>query len=123
MLRELGRPLVEDASSDVKLGAEVRIADPTAVDTAAVGCGLPLDELDGLGGIEFEAWLQPWRDRLAEQRRQALQVRAEACGGAGDADSALLWYERARTVDPLREPAALQVMRLLAARGDHGAAR
>ncbi|MEO5883692.1 MAG: AAA family ATPase, partial [Caldimonas sp.] len=119
-LRELGLRLFESVDGALALDAGVEVdalallADGPLPESA----GLPLEGLDGVGGIELDAWLQRWRDQLAEHQSQALDRHATACEGRGELAAALAWRQRGLAADPLNEASASHVVRLKAELGD-----
>lgn len=123
-LRKLGLPLHEDADGLLALGPEVEVDAHRLLRNGTPGDddGPALDGLDGVGGLELDAWLARWRDRLAEDQARALDRDATACEARGDVQAALALRRRAWSAAPLQESAALPLMRLLAAQGDRAAA-
>jgi predicted ATPase/DNA-binding SARP family transcriptional activator len=65
----------------------------------------------------YEPWVLTERQRLAELHLQALHQLAGALEQSGDLERALEAAQRAVTVDPLREEAHYELMRLYAAAG------
>ncbi|MEP7301106.1 MAG: AAA family ATPase [Caldimonas sp.] len=123
-LRELGLPLREAADGALALDSVVDVDAHRLLDddSVAVGTGLVLDGLDGIGSAELDEWLQRWRSELAGRLGQALDRQAGRHEGRGELAAALALRVRAWTADPLNEPAALHVMRLKAALGDRAGA-
>jgi DNA-binding SARP family transcriptional activator len=123
-LRELGVPLGEAGDGALALdpGIEVDalrlLADAHLPDAG----GLAFDGLDGVGSVELDAWLQQWRETLAERHARALDRAAQALEARGDRIGALALRQRAAAADPLHEGAALHVVRLKAALGDRAGA-
>jgi DNA-binding SARP family transcriptional activator len=70
----------------------------------------------------FEPWVLAERGRLGELYQHALQQLVGALEQAGDPEGALEYARRAVSVDPLREEAHYDLMRLHAAAGRPGAA-
>jgi DNA-binding SARP family transcriptional activator len=70
----------------------------------------------------FEEWILPERQRLAEAYLQSLGQLVSLLEHAGDFPRALQFAHRAVSVDPLREEAHRDLMRLLAAAGQLEAA-
>jgi predicted ATPase/DNA-binding SARP family transcriptional activator len=71
---------------------------------------------------QYEAWIVPERQRLAEAYQQALGELASLAEQAGDITAAHRWARRAVAADPLREEAHHTLIRLLAAAGEQAAA-
>lgn len=70
----------------------------------------------------FEEWLLFWRERLQQQMVAALYNLAAAYEQRGDYDAAHNYAVRQLALDPFREEAHRQVMRLLALNGQHSLA-
>ena len=123
-LRELGLPLCEAADGALALDAGLEVDALGLLDDERLpeSAGLAFDGLDGVGSAEFDAWLQRWRNLLAERQAQALDRQAAACESRGELVAALALRQRGWAADPLQEVAALHVMRLKAALGDRAGA-
>lgn len=123
-LREIGVPLRESADGELAIDPVVEIDALRLLGQADLpeSTGLAFDGLDGVGSIELDAWLQQWREQLAERHAQALDREAEALEARGDRVGALALRQRACAADSLSEGAALHVMRLKAALGDRAGA-
>lgn len=70
----------------------------------------------------FDEWLFFQRERLQQQVTAALEQLADFHGRAGDAAEAETYARRLLELDPIREQAHLQLMRLLAGAGQRSAA-
>ncbi len=79
------------------------------------GFGLP----DGPG---FDEWLLFWRERLQHGVIGALSSLVEAHTQRGETEAALRYATRLAQLDPFREEAHRQLMRLYAQRGEHAKA-
>ncbi len=85
---------------------------------AAVACYRG-DLLEG----RYDAWLEPLRDDYRGRYRDALRVLAASQAASGDALAARHAAERWARVDPLDEPAAIDLIHRCAALGDRAGAR
>lgn len=79
------------------------------------GFGLP-------DAAAFEEWLLFWRERLQQQVVGALDKLVQAHTERGDIEPAYQYATRLVQLDPFREEAHRQLMRLHASRGDHAKA-
>lgn len=70
----------------------------------------------------YDEWLTLRREWHGRRQLEALARLADAHEARGDAAAALAYARRALEIDPWREPAHRQVMRLLAASGERAAA-
>lgn len=70
----------------------------------------------------FEDWIVPERERLTGLYCQTLRELAAVCEAEGDLHQALQWARRAVGAEPLNEEAHAEMIRLLAATGQEGAA-
>lgn len=70
----------------------------------------------------YDDWIMPERRRLEELFFQALRQLVTLLEQSGEMEFALQYAHRAVSVDPLREEACLELMRLYAAAGQPGAA-
>ncbi len=70
----------------------------------------------------YEEWLHARREWFAQQQLDALARLADAHEALGGPTQALVYARRALELDPWREPAHRQMMRLLAAIGERSAA-
>lgn len=81
--------------------------------------------LDGMhlgGSAELDEWVEDRRGELASKFAKALDFLAEEAAGRGDLAQAIEWRRRRVHMDPLDGRATLDLMRALAAAGDHRAA-
>ena len=72
--------------------------------------------------VEFEAWADRERTRLAERHASALEAVAESAESAGDWGSAVSWWRRRAAAEPANGRIALRLMRALDAAGDRAGA-
>jgi TolB-like protein len=82
------------------------------------------DLLEGIDGItpEFEAWLRPERQRLADLAVQVLDRDSAVCTAAAAIEAAIALGRRLLARDPLREAPYRALMRLHARRGERAEA-
>jgi len=81
--------------------------------------------LDGFylkGADEFERWAAVERGSLANAYARALETLAEGAAGRGDLLTAVDWWRRLTSVEPLNARAAIGLMRALSAAGERAAA-
>lgn len=81
--------------------------------------------LHGFGvrdSVEFDDWQQLVTQELRREVAVALERLAVALGAQGEAAEAIALARRRLALDPLHEPAHRELMRLLAAAGERGAA-
>ena len=77
--------------------------------------------LDGFyvnGADEFERWAEDERSRLARLAGETFEGLAHQADRAGDVGTAVTWWRRLTTLDPLATRATLGLMTALAASGD-----
>ena len=77
--------------------------------------------LDGFyvnGADEFERWAEDERSRLARLAGETFEALAHQADRAGDVGTAVTWWRRLTTLDPLATRATLGLMAALAASGD-----
>jgi TolB-like protein/DNA-binding SARP family transcriptional activator/tetratricopeptide (TPR) repeat protein len=72
--------------------------------------------------VEFEAWADRERSRLAERHASALEALAESAESAGDWGRAVSWWRRRAAAEPGNGRIALRLMRALDAAGDRAGA-
>jgi DNA-binding SARP family transcriptional activator/predicted GNAT family acetyltransferase len=100
----------------------------TSGNPAEVSSALALYQGDFLAGLEvrqaplFEEWVSTQRTRLRDLAVQAWQQLADQAENAGDTAAALVHLRRLLALEPWREPAHRQIMRLLAHSGQVNAA-
>jgi DNA-binding SARP family transcriptional activator len=70
----------------------------------------------------YDDWAQAYRERLSRLHQDALERAAQAAMVCGEAALAVEYASSAADAEPLREVAALTLVRALAAAGDHAAA-
>jgi DNA-binding SARP family transcriptional activator/tetratricopeptide (TPR) repeat protein len=70
----------------------------------------------------YDAWAQPFRDAVLFTHQQVLEQGAACAIACGDTALAVSWATRAAAGEPLREAAALTMIRALDAAGDRAAA-
>lgn len=86
-------------------------------DALALYRGPFLNDLGGLGGIEFEHWTEGIRARLERDHRKARRAAISAAVERGDANAALAHTRRWLEIDPLDDEANHKRIELLAATG------
>lgn len=79
--------------------------------------GFALDDAD-----DFDRWLQPQRQRAAAAALNLRAALAQGCAAAGDLDGAIAHTRARLAIDDADEPAHMDLMRWLAARGQRTAA-
>ena len=107
----------------------VAAADPTRLDfvdpvaeAVALYQGQFLEGFSLKGSPAFEEWLLLWRERLDRQAVEACQYLADCHERQGNYEAARLFVRRQLELEPWREPAHRQLMRLLALSGLRNAA-
>ncbi len=81
--------------------------------------------LDGFylrGADDFERWTSTERGRLAHDHARALEALADRAAEEGDARTAVAWWRRLASAEPLSARVATGLMRALYAAGDRSAA-
>ncbi|MFN0186429.1 MAG: BTAD domain-containing putative transcriptional regulator, partial [Aquabacterium sp.] len=120
-LRKAGVPVLEGDAEQLVLGPQFAVqsmaepAGPQRFEPALRG-------LDGVAGVEFDAWLARTRAALEQRRSQDWRREAAALVAQGQADAALALLDALLGLDACDEAAALQAMALLQARGRADAA-
>lgn len=87
-------------------------------EAAALYHGPFLDGFHLAESAEFEEWASRERARLAARYRDVLLALTGSAEARGEHTAAVTWSRRLAALDPLSAPAALQLMRALAASGD-----
>lgn len=90
---------------------------PALQQAVALYRGPFLEDLALADGVGFEEWTEIWRERLHRLMLAALQRLAEGHEALGELEEALDCAQRQVELDPWREEAHMQVMRLLACAG------
>lgn len=130
--RDLGAQSVLSSTIDLRLNPAIVHADTHAFDEAVragrweeaaqLYAGPILQGLYLGNDVELEQWVDAQRTRRERQYREALEALAEAAAGRGDLAAAVRWWQRRAEADPTSAPAALELMRALAAAGDRAGA-
>ncbi|UGT44809.1 AAA family ATPase [Nocardia yamanashiensis] len=117
-------PSLTTARETIALSPEVQV-DLTEFDrlasAGATAAALSLCRGELLTGWQ-EDWLPPIRADHARRLARVLALAATAAETEGDHTAALTWARRRADLDPVDEVAARELIRLLAATGDHDAA-
>ena len=123
-LRELGVPLRDMADGALSLDGSISVdaLQLLRADELPKSNGSALEGLDGVGDIEFDAWLQRWREQLSLHQAQLLAREATQREQRGDLEGALASHMQRWGADACNEGAAVDVIRLRAALGDRAGA-
>ena len=126
--QELGSEEAILGTRDLRLNPELIEVDLAAFETArASGAfeeaarlygGPFLGDFHLPGAPDFARWAEEEREGIAADYRALLEAAAAAAGARDDRAGAVLWWRRLAAIDPADTPAALGLMRALAAAGD-----
>jgi len=109
--------LFDPASIDID-AVDFAASAKTAPDkAAALYRGELLEDTDGITP-EFEEWLRPERERLADLAVRALEGATASCPGGASAEALIALGRRLLAKDRLREPVYRALMRLQECKGD-----
>jgi DNA-binding SARP family transcriptional activator/TolB-like protein len=125
---ELGSEEAILGTRDLRLNPELIDADLLAFETAKASGALEeavrlyagpfLGDFHLPGVPAFARWAEEERSGLAADYRDLLEAVAAAAAKRDDRGAAVLWWRRLAALDPTDTPAALGLMRALAAAGD-----
>lgn len=123
-LRSLGVPLQDTPDGALALDGSIAVdaLQLLLADVLPQSHGPALDGLDGIGDIEFDAWLQRWREKLSVQHARVLEREGARREESGDLAGALALHAQRWTIDSCNEAAAGDVIRLRTALGDRAGA-
>ncbi|MFN8653175.1 MAG: BTAD domain-containing putative transcriptional regulator [Gemmatimonadales bacterium] len=126
--QELGSEQAILGTRDLRLNAELITVDLEEFETARNAGALEdaarhyagpfLGDFHLPGAPAFERWVEEERTGLAGEYRAIVQALAAAASRKDDRSSAVYWWRRLAALDPVDPPAALGLMRALAASGD-----
>ena len=130
--RQLDAPRLFPSAGALRLDAELvesdvvdfrRALDQRDYDTAVqLYGGAFLDGFYLKGADEFERWAAVERASLANAHAAALESLADSAGSRGETRTAVQWWRRLVTLEPLSARAATGLMRALSAAGERAAA-
>ncbi len=131
--KEFGAGAITSRADEIRLETDAIWCDTTALEEA-VGAGraneigdlyrgdlLAALHVEGIGE-EFESWLSAERVRIRDSAVQVLSAHVRSLESRGDRRAAVPIAQRAFEIAPHDETVSRQLIRLLAAAGDHGKA-
>jgi DNA-binding SARP family transcriptional activator/Flp pilus assembly protein TadD len=126
--RDLGPDSIRSTATELRLNSSVVLPDVWLFDEAIgaerwraaadVYTGPLLDGVHLIDGAEFEQLVDAERIRRQQDCFRALESLARGAAAEGDAAESVRWWRRRVAADPVALPAALDLMRALAAAGD-----
>jgi DNA-binding SARP family transcriptional activator/TolB-like protein len=130
--QELGSEEAILGTRELRLNSELIEVDLAAFETARASgafdeaarlyAGPFLGDFHLPGVSDFARWAEEEREEIAADYRNLLEAAAAAATARDDRGGAVLWWRRLAAIDPADTPAALGLMRALAAAGDAPAA-
>ena len=105
-LREFGVPLLDAPDGTLALDTALGVdaVELLRRDRLVDVDGTVLEGLDGLGSPELDAWLQRWRDQIAQQHAGLVEHAAQACEQRGELAAALALRRAAGPPTPAVRP-------------------